>query len=165
MLHIGRVKRTPRTSGTQCRITSSGSGVIWTSCAWSDCDGDSYPALRRFEWVVSHFGSCGTDAKENSPRRARRTRRVEFNELANRVVDCALKVLSQLDPELLELPYEQCLSPLRALRVLRGGTILCPCESHKPFLSPVRCTHSSRKGVAAPRNLGFHSLRAPRPRR
>jgi len=44
---------------------------------------------------------------------------MEFNELANRVVDCALKVLSQLDPKLLELPYEQCLSPLRALRCAR----------------------------------------------
>ena len=30
----------------------------------------------RFEWVVpSNFGSRGTDGKENSPRRARRTRR------------------------------------------------------------------------------------------
>ena len=43
-------------------------------------------ALHRFEWVVSsHFGSCGTDAKENSPRRARRTRRMEFDELSKRV--------------------------------------------------------------------------------
>ena len=43
---------------------------------------------------------------------------MEFDELANRVVDCALRVLSQLGPELLELPYEQCLFPLRVL--LRG---------------------------------------------
>jgi hypothetical protein len=34
---------------------------------------------------------------------------------------------------------------LRALRVLRGETVLCLCKRHKLVLSPVRCTHSSRK--------------------
>ena len=39
---------------------------------------DKFMALRRFEWVeASHFCSHGMDAKENSPRRARRTRRME----------------------------------------------------------------------------------------
>jgi hypothetical protein len=39
-----------------------------------------------------------------------------FDELVNRVVDCALKVLSQLGPELLESTYEQYL-PLFVLFV------------------------------------------------
>jgi hypothetical protein len=42
---------------------------------------------------------------------------------------------------------------LRALRVLRGETILYFCERRKLFFSPVRCTHSSRKGIATPRSL------------
>ena len=56
--------------------------------------GKKKQALRRFEWVVSsHFGSCGADAgcearpevRKNSPRRSRRTRRMEFDELSKRV--------------------------------------------------------------------------------
>jgi len=65
----------------------------------------------RFEWVVtSSFGSHGTDTKENSPRRARRTRRMEFDELSNRVIGCALEVHRELGPGLLESTYEQCLA-------------------------------------------------------
>jgi len=65
----------------------------------------------RFEWVVtSNFGSHGTDTKENSPRRARRTRRMEFDELSNRVIGCAIEVHRELGPGLLESTYEQCLA-------------------------------------------------------
>jgi hypothetical protein len=51
-------------------------------CAYNSKKG----ALRHFEWVVSsYFGSCGMDGKEHSPRRARRTRRMEFDELSKQV--------------------------------------------------------------------------------
>ena len=61
----------------------------------------------RFEWVVtSNSGSHGTDAKKNSPRRARRTRRMEFDELSNRVIDCAIEVHRELSPGLLESIHE-----------------------------------------------------------
>jgi len=50
------------------------------------------------------------DAEKISPRRARRTRRMEFDELSNRVIGCAIEVHRQLGPGLLESTYEQCLS-------------------------------------------------------
>ena len=87
---------------------------------------------------------------------------MEFDELPNRVIDCAIEVHRELDPVLLESTYERRLLPLggcskqdrllhppSALRVLRGETILYLHERHR--LSPVRSLHSpSRKGVATP---------------
>ena len=44
-----------------------------------------------FEWVVSStFGSHRTDARENSPRRTRRTRRMELDEPSNAAISCAV---------------------------------------------------------------------------
>ena len=51
---------------------------------------------------------------------------MEFPELPNRVIDCALEVHRRLSSELLEPSYEQCSYPLR---VLRGETALCLGES------------------------------------
>jgi hypothetical protein len=66
--------------------------------------------------VPSNFGWRGTDAgcearpevKEDSPRRARR---MECDELSNRVIDCAIEVHRELGPGLLESTYEQGLAP------------------------------------------------------
>jgi hypothetical protein len=73
----------------------------------------------RSEWVVTpNLGSHGTDAgcearpeiEGNSPRRARRTRRMEFDELSNRVIGCAIEVHWELGPGLLEcLPMSSAL--------------------------------------------------------
>lgn len=48
---------------------------------------------------------------------------------------------------------DRLLQPPSMLRVLCGKTILYVCERHKLLLSPVRCTHSSHKGVATSRSL------------
>ena len=74
---------------------------------------DSSTLMVRYhsEWVVtSNFGSHRTDAEEDPPRRARRTRRMEFDELSNRVIGSALEVHRELGPGLLESTYEQCLA-------------------------------------------------------
>ena len=54
---------------------------------------------------------------------------MEFDVLSNRVISCAIEVHRELAPGLLESTYEQCLLPLRALRVLRGETVLYLCKS------------------------------------
>ena len=54
---------------------------------------------------------------------------IEFDELSNRVIKCALEVHSQLGPGLLEVTYEQCLAyEMRAAEI--------PFELQKPL--PVR---------------------------
>jgi GxxExxY protein len=50
------------------------------------------------------------DAGKNVPRRARSTRSMEFDELSNRVIGCAIEVHRQLGPGLLESTYKQCLA-------------------------------------------------------
>jgi hypothetical protein len=93
MLHIGRMKRTPRTSGTQCRITSSGSGVIWTSCAWSDCDGDSYPLLQpaaRFSQRKCRGYNHAMDNTDNKELRERLVR-LGASRLANALAYLSLR--------------------------------------------------------------------------
>ena len=45
---------------------------------------------------------------------------MDFDELSNRAIGCAIEAHREIGPGLLESAYEQCLSPLRALRVLRG---------------------------------------------
>ena len=42
--------------------------------------------------------------------RARRTQRMEFDKLSNRIIGCALEVHRHLGPGLLESTYEQCLA-------------------------------------------------------
>jgi len=78
-------------------------------------------------------------------RRARRTRRTEFDELVNRVVDCALEVLSQLGPELLELPYEQYLP----LFVLFSASLRENALSNYPLLITHHCFTSLREAQAS----------------
>ena len=51
-----------------------------------------------------------SEVEGDSPRRARRTRRMEFDELSSRVIGCALEVHRELGPGLLESTYEQCLA-------------------------------------------------------
>ena len=46
--------------------------------------------------------------RKQLPRRTRRARRVEFDELSNRVIGCAIEVHRELGPGLLESTYEQC---------------------------------------------------------
>ena len=64
----------------------------------------TYKAVCRIQWDdVDHV-------TENSPRRTRRTRTMEFDELSNRAIGCAIEVHSELGPGLLESTYEQCLA-------------------------------------------------------
>ena len=49
---------------------------------------------------------------------------MEFDELPNRAIACAIEVHRELGSGSLELICKQCFCPLRALRVLRGETIL-----------------------------------------
>jgi len=69
-------------------------------------------ALYRFERVVtSNFGLYGTDTKENSPRRARRTRRMEFDKLSNRVLGSAIKVHRELARDCWSRPMSSAFNP------------------------------------------------------
>jgi len=82
----------------------------------------------RFELVAtSSFGSHATDVKENSPRRARRTRRMEFKKLSNRVK--RVKTGLSMDFNGTHLggcsKRDRLLHSPGALRVLRGEGVLC----------------------------------------
>ena len=53
---------------------------------------------------------AGNGCRKGSPRRARRARRMEFDDLSRRVIGCAIEVHRELGPGLLESTYEQCLA-------------------------------------------------------
>ncbi len=66
-------------------------------------------------WKANTASYCSRarDTSWISPRRARRTRRMEFDELSKQVIGCAIEVHHELGPGLLEPTYEtyeQCLA-------------------------------------------------------
>jgi len=86
-----------------------------------------------FEWVATSISVRTGWMPKNSPRRARRTRRTEFDP------SCSIRNQSFRQPHRDASASSSSLCNAFLMRSLRL------CERHKLFLSPVRCTHSSRK--------------------
>jgi len=110
-------------------------------------------ALSRFEWVAtSNFGSHGADTKKNSPRRARRTRRMEFDEPANRVIDSQLKCTGDWAQDCRSRPMRSAFDPF----VLFASFVV---KQFCTFARECFCAFSSLNFV---RSLNSSAFRLPR---